>query len=76
MSKPILTNFTTFSGSADFAYFALSLDIAMPKDKGFSSKAVETWIEYFPEKAIVKCKHCGQYGARYTACVHCGAPID
>lgn len=29
-----------------------------------------------PGKVIVKCKHCGQYAARKTACVHCGAPVD
>jgi hypothetical protein len=25
---------------------------------------------------IVKCDHCGQWGARKTACKSCGAPID
>ena len=30
----------------------------------------------FPGKVIVKCQHCGQWGARKTECVKCGAPID
>lgn len=33
-------------------------------------------IEIFPEKVIVKCQHCGQWCARKTACVYCGAPVD
>jgi hypothetical protein len=28
------------------------------------------------EKPLVKCIHCGQWGAAYCACCHCGAPID
>lgn len=28
------------------------------------------------EKPLVKCKHCGQWGAVYCACRYCGAPID
>jgi hypothetical protein len=27
-------------------------------------------------KAVVACQHCGQWGARYCSCRHCGAPID
>ena len=27
-------------------------------------------------KAVVACRHCGQWGARYCSCRHCGAPID
>lgn len=25
---------------------------------------------------VVKCKHCGQWAAVFTACAHCGAPVD
>jgi len=32
--------------------------------------------ELFPNKAIVKCGHCGQWGARKCACKYCGAPVD
>lgn len=32
--------------------------------------------DMFPGKVIVKCKHCGQFAARKTACGHCGAPVD
>ena len=32
--------------------------------------------DMFPGKVIVKCKHCGQWGARKTECIKCGAPID
>lgn len=30
----------------------------------------------FLEKPLTKCIHCGQWGAAYCACRHCGAPID
>lgn len=30
----------------------------------------------FPGKVIVKCQHCGQWCARKTACIYCGAPVD
>ena len=30
----------------------------------------------FPGKVVVKCQHCGQWAARKTACVYCGAPVD
>jgi hypothetical protein len=28
------------------------------------------------EKPLIKCSHCGQWGAAYCACRYCGAPID
>lgn len=50
---------------------------------GYSSKlSVSDLIESvkqslgYLEKPLVKCKHCGQWGAAYCACRHCGAPID
>ncbi len=27
-------------------------------------------------KPIVKCKHCGQWAAALTQCIHCGASVD
>ena len=27
-------------------------------------------------RAVVPCQHCAQWGARYCACRHCGAPVD
>ncbi len=36
----------------------------------------EALPDFAPGKVIVKCKHCGQFAARKTACVHCGAPVD
>jgi hypothetical protein len=32
--------------------------------------------DLFPGKVIVKCRHCGQWAARKTACGYCGAPVD
>ena len=30
---------------------------------------------FYPLKVIIKCQHCGQWGAKKCACKHCGAPI-
>lgn len=30
----------------------------------------------FVEKPLTKCPHCGQWGAAYCQCKHCGAPMD
>lgn len=33
--------------------------------------------DYLPVgDVIIKCKHCGQWGARQCECKKCGAPID
>jgi hypothetical protein len=29
-----------------------------------------------PNKVVIKCHHCGQWGARKCACKSCGAPIE
>jgi hypothetical protein len=28
------------------------------------------------ERPLIKCRHCGQWGAAFCPCRHCGAPID
>jgi hypothetical protein len=57
----------------DYAEVDLSLRVDASH---FSRQKVLDWVNYVPEQAIVKCQHCGQWCARYTACVHCGAPVD
>ena len=32
--------------------------------------------QYEPAIAIITCKHCGQWGARFCECRKCGAPIE
>jgi len=34
------------------------------------------WDDIFPSNSVVKCRHCGQWGARKCECKYCGAPID
>ena len=34
------------------------------------------WDDYFPGDVVVKCQFCGQWGARKTACGHCGGAIE
>jgi hypothetical protein len=32
--------------------------------------------EYNIGKAVIRCRHCGQWGARFCECKKCGAPIE
>ena len=32
--------------------------------------------QYQPAVAVITCKHCGQWGARFCECRKCGAPIE
>jgi len=34
------------------------------------------WDEYFPDKQIVKCQYCSQWGVRKMSCKHCGGAIE
>lgn len=48
---------------------------------GDGVKVGENFMRYIKDAlgygtAVVKCKHCGQWAAIKTACVHCGAPVD
>jgi hypothetical protein len=55
-------------------YGILSLEVKVEPDFQFDD--LEEFAHNIPRRAIIKCQHCGQYAARYTACVHCGAPVD
>jgi len=37
---------------------------------------VERINQLCPAVAVIRCKHCGQWGARFCECVKCGAPIE
>lgn len=37
------------------------------------AERVKAMLDYGP--VLLKCEHCGQWGAKYCACKHCGAPI-
>jgi hypothetical protein len=56
------------------SYSTLSLEMRVDQD--FDLTELFSIADNMPRKVIVKCQHCGQYGARKTACPHCGAPID
>ena len=55
-------------------YGILSLEVKV--DPNFQWDDLEELAQNFPRSAFIKCQHCGQYAARMTACVHCGAPVD
>lgn len=52
---------------------AVEIDLAT---KGLKKLAAQLAEHMQPQKVIVKCGHCGQWGAAMTACRHCGSPID
>ena len=37
---------------------------------------VENLRDLFYRDVVVKCTSCGQWSAAYTACKHCGHPVD
>lgn len=38
--------------------------------------AVQKWATEAVAVAVVRCAHCGQWGARFCECRKCGAPIE
>ena len=61
-------------GFGDYGIYAVS-----PAD---SSTTIDNIIEAvrkslgYVDNPLTKCRHCGQWGAVYCPCAHCGAPID
>lgn len=37
---------------------------------------INSILDIYNKKVIVKCKHCGQWVAVMTSCKYCGAPVD
>lgn len=58
--------------SVDMSFYA-DYDTARDLWSKFQSQNFDDW---YPGNVIVKCQHCGQWGARKTECKKCGAPID
>ena len=58
-----------FSGETNVSIsFAGQVNLSELKDADFD--------ELLPGKSIIKCRHCGQWGARKCDCKYCGAAID
>lgn len=69
-SLPIVTenlSDTKIVGSNGGSTVSISLDTV--------AEQVKKMLGYL-EKPLIKCSHCGQWGAAYCACRTCGAPID
>ncbi len=48
-------------------------------EPGFNPKTLydfRDWDDMFPGDVVVKCQYCHQWGARKTACKHCGGAIE
>lgn len=51
-------------------------DVLMIVDSvGKASKIKISQISGYAEEVIIKCQNCGQWGAKKTACKHCGGPV-
>ena len=72
--KTIIRDITTKMSDRHFAETEISMTVLGRID----TKALfdSDFDDLFPGKVIVKCQHCTQWGARKSACKHCGAPID
>lgn len=57
---------------------ATTIELELVAHPGYNGEEIYTaeWDMMFPGPVIVKCQHCGQWGARKTACRYCGAPVD
>jgi len=53
-----------------------SLDFITDDPSILKDISINGFTDLFPGNAIVKCKHCGQWGARRCECKKCGAAID
>jgi hypothetical protein len=56
----------------------VTIDLELVAYPGYDATHLinEKWGELFPGNSIIKCRHCGQWGARKCACKYCGAPIE
>lgn len=59
----------------------ISIDVGMVVDKNdrriIEALAPGGSIGVFEmTNAIIKCRHCGQFAARFTECKYCGAPVE
>ena len=77
-----LDNMFTFGGGESIPYDA-TLSMEFRGDYKSMSKFAESMrvgndlSDFLPVgDVIVKCDHCGQWGARKMSCKSCGAPID
>lgn len=72
--------YTLISGSTDSTKphdrISGSIDFITDDINILNSLRVNGFNDIYPGNVIVKCKHCGQWCARKTACVYCGAPVD
>lgn len=57
---------------------ATRIELALIAEPNYDANHLiyEPWGDLFPGRVIVKCVHCGQWGARKTVCKHCGAPVE
>jgi hypothetical protein len=55
-----------------------TIDIRLIAAPGYNAHHMmgEKWDEIFPGDVIVKCRHCGRWAARKTACGSCGANTE
>ncbi len=58
---------------------AMSINLDLVAEPGYDARVLYgygEWNELFPDKVVVKCQFCGQWGARKTSCRHCGGSIE
>jgi len=54
------------------------IELTLMASPGYNAQELydkKDWDDVLPGDSIVKFHHCGQFAARKTACVHCGAPV-
>lgn len=65
-------SFLTVASTSAYNYLSPQID----PTPDISAMIEDALAKYQPAIAVVKCKHCGQWGARFCECKKCGAPIE
>jgi len=66
---------TSMSVECDIGIARAHAEFVAHSDYDFRELITTRWGDLFPGNVIVKCGHCGQWGAAKTECKHCGAAI-
>lgn len=55
------------------------IDLSLVVEPGYNPNFLyefDGWDDMFPGDVIIPCQYCKQWGARKTACRHCGGAIE
>lgn len=57
----------------------MRVNLELIAEPGFDARQLyeyTEWNDMFPGNVVIPCQYCAQWGARKTACTHCGGAIE